>query len=78
MSPPAAVTSVEELVHELRATRRLMARVGATALLGFGTFTALFSKLIYEVGLLGCHSRVGHVDHLVPAGINWCSWSRCT
>lgn len=47
--PPTTVMSVEELVHELRATRRLMARVGATALLGFGTFTALFSKLVYEV-----------------------------
>jgi hypothetical protein len=41
--------SVESLAHELRATRRLMARVGATALLGFGTFTALASKLSYEV-----------------------------
>ena len=31
--------------RELRATRRAMARVGATALLGFGTFTAMASKL---------------------------------
>eukprot|EP00740_Mantoniella_antarctica_P016132 CAMPEP_0181380864 /NCGR_PEP_ID=MMETSP1106-20121128/19791_1 /TAXON_ID=81844 /ORGANISM="Mantoniella antarctica, Strain SL-175" /LENGTH=64 /DNA_ID=CAMNT_0023499961 /DNA_START=80 /DNA_END=271 /DNA_ORIENTATION=+ len=43
------VAGMDDLLTELRVTRRLMARVGATALLGFGTFTALASKLVYEV-----------------------------
>ena len=37
------------LLRELRATRRLAARAGGTALLGLGTYTALCSKLAYEM-----------------------------
>lgn len=53
---------VEDIISELRAARRLVARVGAVALLVFGTFTALTSKFAYDVrahGLVSSESIGG-------------------
>ena len=47
--PPAGAWNRASFERELRETRRLAARVGSTALLGFGTLTAMISKYVYEV-----------------------------
>lgn len=46
---PAGAWNRASFERELRETRRLAARVGSTALLGFGTLTAMISKYVYEV-----------------------------